>query len=186
MTAKHTRTLCLLAALLGAGGLVACSNKTAEEKGTEMATEKLDTATGIGKALEEKGTAAGESVVTGLGKVMKGMEKGVNKSGRAIVADPSVDKASLKITTVNDAPVTAKHKHGIDVYVLAEAPANGKLRVLAYDVMDKEIGRASVQLAREADEAKYQHIELDEQVNLSAISKLVFDFKPSAVLAAKK
>lgn len=49
--------------------LVACSKQTAEEKAKEMATEKVDMAKGIGDVLQEKGTAAAESVTSGMGKV---------------------------------------------------------------------------------------------------------------------
>lgn len=192
MNASITHKLVLTAAMIALGALAGCDDRTAEQKGKDLATEKLDVATGIGTALEQKGSTAGEAVVTGLGNVMKGMEKGVNKSGRKLVSDESVTKAGLKITKVQDAPSEpveeGKKASGpaLDVYIVGDADAEGKLRVIMYDVMDQEIGRASMQVSRKADEGKYQRIELDPQLERTAIARLNFDFKPSAVLAATK
>lgn len=192
MNASITHKLVVTAAMIAFGALAGCDDRTAEQKGKDLATEKLDVATGIGTALEQKGSTASEAVVTGLGNVMKGMEKGVNKSGRKLVSDESVTKAGLKITKAQDAPSEpveeGKKASGpaLDVYIVGDADAEGKLRVIMYDVMDQEIGRASVQLSRKADEGKYQRIELDPQLERTAISRLNFDFKPSAILAATK
>lgn len=178
-------SLCL-AAGLAITTLTACDQRTAEQKGADMATGKIDMAKGIGDALEQKGGAAGEAVVTGLGTVVKGFEKGVNKSGRTIAADDTVTKAGLKITRVQDAPRGAESKtQGLDLYVVADADARGKLRVLMLDVMGNEIARSTVDLVRSADEAKYQRLELDELVSLSAISKLTISFKPGETIAKK-
>lgn len=136
-------------------------------------------AKGVGTALEAKGGQASEAVTTGLGSVFKGVEKGVSKSGRKIVPDDSVTKAGLKITRVQDAEA------GLDLYVIADAEAHGKLRVLAYDVLDNEIGRATVELARKADDAKYLHIPLDKEVPVSSISRLAISFKPVDLIAKK-
>ena len=186
MSAHITKKLFIATAVMALAALTGCDDRTAEEKGKDLATEKLDAATGIGTALEEKGTKAGESIVTGLGNVVKGFEKGVNKSGRTLVSEDSVTKAGLEITKVQDAVAAADEKPAIEVYILSKADAEGKLRVIMYDVMDKEIGRTSVQLSRKADDGKYQRIEVDAQLDRSAISKLTFDFKPSAVLVADK
>lgn len=192
MNASITHKLFVTATFVALGALAGCDSRTAEQKGKDLATEKLDVATGIGTALEQKGSSAGEAVVTGLGNVMKGMEKGVNKSGRKIESDASVTKAGLKITKVQDAPYEPVEEGkkaappALDIYVVADAEAEGKLRVILFDVMDQEIGRASVQLSRKADEGKYQRVELDSQLDRAAISKLSFDFKPSAVLAETK
>lgn len=186
MTAHFPNKFAFGAALLALGLLAGCDDRTAEQKGKDMASEKLDVAAGVGNALEEKGGKVGESVITGLGNMVKGMEKGVNKSGRQIVSDESVTKAGLQITKVQDSAPDEKAGPGIDVYILSQADAEGKLRVIIYDVADKEIGRTSVQLSRKADEGKYQRIDVDAQLDRTAISKLAFEFKPSAVLAVTK
>jgi hypothetical protein len=146
----------LAAGLLAASALLAaCSNQTAEEKGRELATAKLDAA------------------------------KGVAKSGRQVVADPSVASAGLDISTVQNArPGPDGLQQGLDTYIVAARPAKGQLRVYAYDVLEKEIGRASVSIERDADEAQYTFIPMDKQVALHSIGKLVFKYE-AAQLAAK-
>lgn len=186
MNAQLPHKFLIATAVVALAALTGCDSRTAEEKGKALATEKLDVATGIGSALEEKGSKAGESLVTGLGNVVKGFEKGVNKSGRTLVSEESVTKAGLQITKVQDAVAAADEKPAIEVYILSQADAEGKLRVIMQDVMDKEIGRASIQLSRKADDGKYQRIEVDPQLDRSAISKLVFSFTPGAVLTAGK
>jgi hypothetical protein len=159
----------------------ACSRKTAEEKGAELASEKIDMVKGIGGVLEEKGTAAAESLTTGMGNVVKGVGKGVEKSGRSIVVKASVEQAGLKITKLQNATPTADASvHGLEAYIVGNTDAHGKLRVVAYDLLDNEIGRAKIDIARAADEGKYLSIPLDAQVQLESIAKVEFDFLPNA------
>lgn len=159
--------------------LSACSQKSAEQVGKDMATEKIDIAKGIGTAMQEKGAAAGESVTRGAGNVIKGMERGILQSGRAIEVDASLAASGLQITTIqNSDPGKNGKTHGLDAYVIAGKASNGTLKVLVFDALDHEIGRASVPLVRATDEAKYQRIPFEEQVSLSAISKAKFSFEP--------
>ena len=171
-------------------GTSACSRKSAEEKGVEMATEKLDLAKGIGSALEEKGSATAESLATGVGNVVKGIGKGVEKSGRSVAVKDSVERAGLKITKVQNASVSSEGAavHGLEAYVISDANVRGKLRVIAYDILDKEIGRAKIDLVSSADDAKYVPIPLDAQVKIDSIVKVEFDFvaEPAAVSSANK
>lgn len=171
-------SLRLAACLIGiALALSACSRQTAQEKGTEMATEKLDIAIGVGDALQTKGAAAGESVAAGVGTVIKGLERGVLKSGREIVADKSLQAAGLSITRVQEAAPGDKPTHGFDAYVIASAPAAGTLRMLAFDALGKEIGRASVKVELGADASSYLSFPLAPQVSLGLVSKVAFAFQ---------
>lgn len=186
MKTSPLRTLVLTSMLFAFGALTACSKQSAEEKGKELATDKIDTAKGIGVAMQEKGEAASEALTSGVGKVFRGIEKGVIKSGRTVAADASVDAAGLKITTVQNAAAGNEGTvHGLDAYILSTSETNGKLRVTVFDALDKEIARTSIDLKKSADEGKYHTIPLDAQLNLSAISKVAFEFKP-LVPAAKK
>ena len=163
-------------------GLVSgCDKRTAQEKGNDMATEKLDVATGIGHALEKSGGDAGQAVATGLGKVINGVDVGINKSsGRKITADESLTKAGLKITKVQDSVPTEKEKgQGLELYVVSDAAAKGKLKVVAYDVLDNEIARSSIDLVRAEDQGEFQKVKLDDRVMLSAISRVAVSFKPA-------
>lgn len=161
--------------------LAACSSKTAQEKGAEMATTKLDMATGIGDTLQAKGGQAGESVLGGIGALAKGMERGWMKSGRSIVVDPTLAAAGLTVTKIQDADAGgAREAHGLSAYVVSTLPVKGTLRVLVFDAMNQEIGRTSVQLDRGADEAKYEILALDAEIKQFEIRKVAFAFKPAA------
>lgn len=164
----------------------ACSQKTAEEKGKELATEKIDMAKGIGVALQEKGGAAAESVAGGVGNVFKGLEKGFVKAGKKIVSDPSIESAGLQITRIQESLHGENGKmHGLDAYILSKAPAKGKLKVIVYDIQEKEIGRTSIEVDSQADEGKYYSIALDKKIDLNAISSVAFDYKPIVETAKK-
>lgn len=176
----------LLGSLIALSCLGGCSSKTAEEKGAELAGEKIDMAKGIGNALEKKGADASEAVTTGLGNVVHGIERGVGKSGRKITNDESVTKAGLKITRVqNGTPSEKEPGQSLDLYVVADADARGKLRVTAFDALDNEIARSSIDITRSADDAKYERFAMDDKVKLDAITKLVVTFKPAAAPAPK-
>jgi hypothetical protein len=176
-----TRVLLITLAATVTLTTAACSRKTAEEKGAEMAGEKIDMVKGIGGVLEEKGSAAAESLTTGMGSVVKGVGKGMEKSSRVIAVKPSVEQAGLKITKLQDATPNAESTvHGLEAYIVANADAHGKLRVITYDLLDNEIGRARIDLERAADEGKYVSIPLDAQVKLTSIAKVEFDFLPDA------
>lgn len=184
MNREHISHLCLGLGLLAA--LAACDDRTAEEKGAAMASEKIGMAQGIGDALEAKGGKASEALTTGIGSVFKGIEKGVDKSGRSIAVDDTLAQAGLKITTVQNALADDKHTtHGLDLYVVADANVRGKLRVLAFDSLDREIGRANVELVRAADEANYLRVPMGEQVSLSSISKVTVSFRSGDTIAKK-
>jgi len=74
--------------------LSACSGKTAREQGAELAGKKIDIVAGVGDQLQAKGAEAGESLTAGVGKVVKGIERGVLKSGRNVALDPAVAQAA--------------------------------------------------------------------------------------------
>ena len=187
MNSPLFRMLCLAASLLSLGALSACDSRTAEQKGGDMATEKIDLAKGIGDALEKKGGIASEAVATGIGAVYKGVEKGASKSGRTIATDDTLAKAGLKVTRVQDAPPAEEGKklNALDLYVVSDAEVHGKLRVLTFDLLGNEISRTSIDLKRAADEGKYERLMLDELVLTSKIAKLEISFKPHATLAKK-
>lgn len=170
--------------------LAACSKQTAEEKAKEMATEKVDMAKGIGDVLQEKGTAAAESVTSGMGKVVKGIERGVEKSGRVAMVSEVARQAGLQVTKVqlaSAAPGTQTEAasgtgadpvpaHGLDAYVLTSQDVKGFLKVKVFNALDQEIGRVKLPLAQGAEEGHYVRIPLDPQVDLHAISKVEVDF----------
>lgn len=62
--------------------LAGCSRQSAEDKAKD-----------ISDVLQDKGTAAAESVTTGVGKVLKGVERGFEKSGRTVALSEGARQA---------------------------------------------------------------------------------------------
>lgn len=157
-----------------------CSSKTAEEKGKEMASDKIDLVKGVGAALEEKGGAAAESVTSGLGSIVSGVKKGVAKSDKRVVNDASLAAAGFQVTAVQETPPgTELESRGIDAYLVAERKVAGLLKVTVYDVLDKEIGRTKIPFALDAEQGKYFRIPLEQQIEFGKIEKLSFVFQAS-------
>lgn len=171
---------CLLAAVL-----CACSSKSAEEKGADMAGEKIDMVTGIGNALTDKGGKAAESIASGVGTVVKGVERGALKVGRKLNVDASLARAGLSVTRVQDTATSGDDKHGMLAYVVASAKVQGNLRMLAYDALGREIGRASVPVSFGGDDAAYVGLSLDQHVVLSDVVAVRFGFAPGETVAAR-
>ena len=170
----------VLAALVA---LSACSEKTAREQGAALAGKKIDIVAGVGDQLQAKGAEAGESLTAGVGKVVKGIQRGVLKSGRGIALDPAVGQAGLEISQVADANAQADTAHALEAYVIASNGATGKLKLFAYDALDREIGRATASVALAAGEAKYVPFPLDAQVRLDAIARVRIAYAPQAAAA---
>ena len=175
-----------IAALSALTLLAACSRQNVEDKGLAMATEKIDLAKGVGEAVEREGESASEAVLTGMGKVFNGAADGTAKSGREIALEPSMRTAGLSVSAVQDTPADVEApKNALSAYVIATGAARGQLRAHAYDASGKEIGRASVYLSRQADEARYMLVPFDEQVHLEQIRKITFQFKSEEKMASK-
>jgi hypothetical protein len=166
-------------------GLSACSRKTAEEKGAEMAKEKIDLVKGIGGVLEEHGSVAAESVAHGTGEVMSGLESGFEKSfGRRIVSSPALSDAGITVSKVQDAAMQDKPVHGIDVYVVADKDVAGKLKLIARDKRKNELARTSLPVKFAAGDGRYETIELDSRVALNEVAEISFDFVADAPVTA--
>lgn len=174
---KYSRPVSLITLVMLLCLATGCSEQTAEEKGAAMATEKIDMVKGVGSALENKGAQAAESLTSGLGKVVQGVEKGIEKSGRTLVVEPSVTQAGLQVTKVQNLTTGADGNHGLEAYVVSNQTCEGTLLVKVFDAMDREIGRSRVALQRPADDAGYVALPLDAQVPLGAITKVVVSFQ---------
>jgi len=174
------------AACLVAAVLCACSSKSAEEKGADMAGEKIDMVAGIGNALTDKGGKAAESIASGVGTVVKGVERGALKVGRKLDIDPSLARAGLAVSRVQDGTEAGNGAaHGLLAYVIASTRAEGSLRMFAYDALGREIGRSSVPVAYGGDDASYVALALDKNVALGDVVAVGFKYVPGKQLAAK-
>lgn len=170
--------------------LVACSRQSAEDKAKEMATEKVDMAKGLGDVLQEKGTAAAESVTTGVGKVLRGVERGIEKSGRTVTLSESARQAGLQATKVQlmGQPTVAEDAvsgasqpasaagHGIEIYLVTERDLTGQLKVRVFNSLDQEIGRTRMPFKQGADQGQYLSIPLAAQLDLSSITRVDIDY----------
>lgn len=166
--------------------LTACSKQSAEEAGKQLAAEKVDMAKGIGDALQDKGGAAADSITTGLGAVLKGVERGVEKSQRKVELGKGAQQVGLQITKVllttdghgspASAPSESSTSHGLEMYVVTTQAVDGVLKVKVNNALDQEIGRTTVTLKQAADDGRYVQVPLFEQVDLHAVSKVWVDF----------
>ncbi len=176
------------AMLLALGALGACDEKTSEEKGKAAATTQNELAKGYGSGLEATGAAAGEAVVSGVATVFKGMEKGAVKARHTIIPDATLASAGLQVTTIEEIPYRSyseAEQHGLLAYIVSNTAARGTLRVKLYNVIDKEIGRTRIELDRAADDAKFELVAVDKQLDVDTISKIAFSFVPAQAPAKK-
>lgn len=95
-------------------------------------------------------------------------------------SDPTLAGAGQQVTRIQDGTAGEDGKpHALEAYVVAESAASGTLRVLAYDAMNREIGRTQVRIERGADEARYEALPFDAQVAMGAVRKVGFTFRPA-------
>lgn len=167
--------------LLAGSLLFGCSRQTAEEKGKEMATAKIDLVKGVGEALKEKGSQAAESLAQGTGKVLQGAGDGFDNAFEWKLANaPGMGSAGLSVPRVGKAASHASEGNAIDVYVVAEREAVGMLSMTAYDAKHREVARMSKELKVGARSSTYETLVLDERVPVSSIREVTFDFAPGA------
>ncbi len=182
----HRRILYLLLACLVAFVLPACSRQTAEEKGKEMATEKIDLVKGVGEALKEKGSQAAESVAHGTGGVLQGVGEGFGKAFEwKLTNAPGMEQAGLTVSRVGRKPTTDGKGNGISVYVVATRDAAGTLSMVAYDSGKRETARIRTELEIKADDGRYETLVLDERTPLNTIREVTFDFRPAETESRK-
>lgn len=95
-------------------------------------------------------------------------------------------RAGLTVSRVQDSTEGGgQAAHGLLAYVIANAQAQGSLRMFAYDALGREIGRASVPVAFGGDDARYVGLALDQNVALGDVVAVGFKYVPSKQLAAK-
>ncbi|MCE1241331.1 MAG: hypothetical protein LWW83_15555 [Azonexaceae bacterium] len=177
---RRTVPSILLAALI-ALNLPACSRQTAEEKGKEMATEKIDLIKGVGDAIKEKGGQAADSVAQGAGKVLQGADEGFGKAFEwQSSSSPSLDQAGLKVSRIDRATPGPDSEHSVNIYLVSNGPAAGKLTMIAYDSGKRELARTHADLKLASADGHYETLKLDERTPMKSIREVSFDFQPTA------
>lgn len=142
--------------------------KKAEEEGSELVSVKAKLIEGAGKALQTEGKNAAESASKGIGELIKGVNSGVNESLNyaKIIAEPSFDanfeECKAEKSYGSDKDKTKK----VTVYLIAKNDFKGKLILKAFDIDKKEIGRSSLEVTIDKEEAKYVDFSFDERTHL--------------------
>lgn len=168
--------------LLAGSFLLGCSRQTAEEKGKELATEKIDLVKGVGEALKEKGAQAAESLAHGTGNVLQGAGDGFDKAFEwKLTSGSGLGRAGLSVPRVSKAASHVSNGSAIDVYVVAEREAVGTLSLTAYDVKHREVARTGVALKITTNSGSYETMVLDERVPVNTIREIAFDFMPGVI-----
>lgn len=163
----------------------ACSRQTAEEKGKELVAEKAGLVKGIGDALQEKGAEAAQSVAHGAGNVLQGASTGFEDAfAWKVVSAESVGKNGLTVSRVQHGKATEKTSKTVDVYLVANAQAQGSLQMIVYDIAKREVGRAKVNVKIATNEGRYETFEFDERTDLGLVREVSFELQPAPADAA--
>ena len=169
--------------------LLACQKKTAEERGADAANEKIGYVQGIGNALQTKGQDAAHALGAGVGQVAKGTGGGLEAGFAefAVRLAPSATQKGLKINNARrngeSSPIVDEKSSAVTeggkvvtAYLLAGSTLiKTKVRLLALDKTDKELGRASVNLELAAGDAKYVDFKFDSRTPLNEVSTVVLE-----------
>ncbi len=122
---------------------LACDKRTAEEKGRDLASNKLDMAQGAASALEERAQKLGTSVGHGVGDLVRGVGGGVDDVLHPTVAvelDASARAAGVDVTRASRGDDVAGR--GVIVAHLTFASAfAGRLELRAFGADGTELGR---------------------------------------------
>jgi len=145
--------------------------KLAEEEGNALVSIKARLIKGAGDALKDDGKEAAESASEGIGEVIKGISTGFDKSlnQTKVVPDSTFQSIFEVGRTDQYFSDTAKTKK-VTVYLICKIPFDGTIRLKAYDVENKELGRSSCKLKIGSDEAEYADFVFDDRTPLLQIS----------------
>jgi hypothetical protein len=165
-----------------------CSRQTAEEKGKELATSKIDLVKGVGDAIKDKGGAAAESVAQGAGVLLQGAGKGLDKALEwKITLGPGMGSSGLTITRMHQASTPADGStKSVDAYVAAKQDAQGIMLVTAFDANQNELARVRTEIKISAQDARYETLKLDDRTDVGAIRSVTVDFTPKVAVASSK
>ncbi len=121
----------------------ACDKRTAEEKGRDLASEKLDLAKGAADVLKEKGGVLGKTTGQGVTDLIKGVGSGVKDSVNPPVKvelEKSASEAGVAVTSAHEGTGDATARN-IEVYGTFAKPFRGRLELRAFDEQGAEIGQ---------------------------------------------
>jgi len=162
----------------------ACEEKTAEERGAEMAQEKLDLVKGAAGVLDQQGNAVGETAGRGVGDALKGIGSGLKDVVFAQVPVKLAAGAAESGITVGKATEgdNAGGKRMVNVYLTFAKPFDGRLRLRAFEAGDVETGRADAidgNVHRKAGDGGGFAFAFDETVRLSKLERCDLETLPT-------
>lgn len=139
----------------------------AEEEGNAAVSIKSKFLKGAGDALKTDGKEALESASEGLGEAFKGINSGYDKSiNQAKVLSDSTFQKTFEVGRTQKMYSDTSAVKKVTVYLIANKAYNSKIKLKAYDATKKEIGRSSVALKIEEDDAKFIDFEFDNRTPL--------------------
>jgi len=141
--------------------------KKAEEEGNAMISIKSKLLKGAGDALKGDGKEAVESASEGIGEVIKGISSGYDKSinQAKVLSDTTFAKTFEIGRTEKQYSDTAKLKK-VTVYLITKEAYHGQIRLKAFNQDNTEIGRSSLDIEMDVDEAKFFDFEFDKRTPL--------------------
>ena len=160
--------------------------KEAEARGKNLTSLQSKFVKGVGEALKNEGKEASEAVSEGFGEVIKGFSNGMDKS-----LDQTIIKANADFFKTFEIGRTDKEYSTLDsnnnetkklmVYLIANQYYDGKIKLKAFDIHKKELGRSVIDVKMQADDAAYVDFEFDKRTPMMQAAYFVIEKKESEV-----
>lgn len=126
---------------------------------------------GCGNKDESFSQRTGSAVAGAATDFLSGVGEGIDKRmAMELDIDPALADRGLEVTLGKDRGLGS---NVASVYVIADRPFEGKLMARALDAEDKEIGRATVDVALEADDAKYINFGFNQEMDSGLVRRYV-------------
>lgn len=151
--------------------------KQAEEEAREKTEKQISRAKGVGEALKETGNSAMESITEGVGEVIKGANKGFDKSFVNVemrLSDGA--KACFNATRTRIDTDTLGNQEIIS-YLTFDKECSGKLTMRLFDEADQEVARSVIRVDEPADEARNVAFPFDQRTSFSLVKYGTLDYK---------
>ena len=141
--------------------------KAAEEEGNAIVSLKSKLVKGAGDALKSDGKEAAESASEGVSEVIKGLTSGYDKSiNQAKVLADSIFLESFEIGRTEKNYSDTSATKSVSLYLISKSGYDGKILLKAFDTADKEIGRSTLTIKLDEDDASYFDLVFDARTPL--------------------
>lgn len=152
-------------------------NKKAEEKARAKTEKQINRAKGVGEALKGTGSSAMESITEGVSEMIKGANKGFDKSFVSVQIRLSYGaKPYFNVTRTRIDTDTLGNQEIIS-YLTFDKDCVGKLSMKLFDAADQEVARSVIKVQESADEAKYMTFPFDQRTSFSLVKYGIIEYK---------